>query len=80
MKLNPLSFGYAGSIIASATMLLLSVGNCMGMYQNAASQMMRWHMFYAPTFGGTITGIIEAAILSFVAGYLFASLYNSFTK
>ncbi len=80
MKLNPLSFGYAGAIVGAATMLLLSVGNGMGMYQNAMAQMMRWHMFYGPTFGGTLTGMIEAAILSFVAGYLFASLYNAFTK
>ncbi|MBU1132060.1 hypothetical protein KKC32_02325 [Patescibacteria group bacterium] len=61
-------------------MLLLSVANSLGIYQNAAAQMQGWHMFYEPTFLGTISGMIEAAVFTYLVLFVFAWLYNRLAK
>jgi len=80
MKLNALVLGLAGAILAAICMLLLSLANYFGIYQTAALTMQEIHMFYSPDFWGTITGMIEAAIMSFVGLFVFGWLYNRFTK
>lgn len=77
-KLNELALGYAGAALAVLCMLLLSIGAKIGIYTSAAEQMMSWHMFYSLSIGGIITGIIEAAVLSFIGLYVFAWVYNKF--
>lgn len=80
MKLNSLSLGYAGAIVAALSMLVLSILANLGAYTEAAEQMANWHIFYSTGLWGTIAGMIEAAIWSFVALYVFGWLYNKFTK
>ena len=77
-ELNELAIGYAAAIIAAAGMLLLGIGGNIGFYSGAAQQMQIWHMFFSLSIAGIITGIIEAAIMSFIAGYAFAWIYNKF--
>lgn len=77
-KCNALSLGYAGAIIYATWMLLLSMAASLGIYVNAAEQMMEWHLFYSLSIVGTITGMIEAAVHGFVFLYVLAWLYNKF--
>ena len=79
-KLNALAIGYAAAIVSALSMLLLGIGGNIGIYAGAAEQMQIWHMFFNLSALGIITGMIEAAIISFVFGYLFGWSYNKFVK
>lgn len=79
-KINPIAFGVSGAIVSALVMFLLGILGNMGIYSGAANMMAEWHMFSSSTFGGTIAGIIEAAIISFVFLYLFAWVYNKIVK
>jgi hypothetical protein len=61
-------------------MLLLGILANLGIYVSAARQMMKWHMFFSLSPLGIITGMIEAAVLSFVFAYAFAWVYNKLAK
>lgn len=76
--LNALAIGYAGAIISAAGMLLLGILGNLGLYTDAIAQMTEWHMFFSLSTGGIIGGMVEAAIFSFVALYIFALIYNRF--
>ena len=77
-KLNKLALGYAAAIISAAGMFSIGILASLGLYTGAAQQMMQMHMFFSLNVLGMITGIIEAAILAFMGGYVFAWLYNKF--
>jgi len=79
-KLDSLALGYAGAAISSIGMLILWISGTMGYYMGAVVMMQDWHMFFSLTIMGLIGGIIEAAIYSFIALYLFGWLYNQFTQ
>ncbi len=79
-KLNPNSFALAAAIIAAFIMLLLGILGNLGIYTGAVQQMQKWHMFFSLDVVGIITGIIEAAVISFVFCYLFAWLYNKLSS
>lgn len=79
-KLNSLALGYALAIISAACMLALGVLGNLGIYTGAVKMMQEWHMFFSLSFFGIIAGMIEAAIISFVLGYLFAAIYNKLIK
>ena len=76
MELNALVLGYAAAILSAVCMLLMSILGSLGIYKGAVEQMINWHMFYSLSLLGIVTGIIEAAVISFVAGYAFAWIYN----
>lgn len=76
MKLHAHNLGLAGGILAVICMVLLSIAYSLGLYEVAVESMQSWHLFYAPTVGGTITGAIEAFIWTYVCLYAFAWLYN----
>ena len=75
-KLNTLAFGTAAAIVAAISMLVLSVAGKLGIYTGAVEMMIKWHMFYSLTTVGIITGMIEAAVISFVFFALFAWPYT----
>ena len=75
-ELNALKLGYTGAILSAVCMLLLGIFGNLGIYASAAQQMMNWHMFFDLSLLGIITGIIEAAVHGFIAGYLIAWVYN----
>jgi len=76
MSINAHKLGLAGAIVSSVTMLLLTLGNAVGLYEGAATQMQAWHMFYSPTVGGTIVGMIEAAIITYIYLFVMIFIYN----
>lgn len=75
-KLNPLALGYAAAVIAAVGMLLLGILGNLGVYTGAVEMMQSAHMFFDLSVVGIITGILEAAIISFVFTYAFAWIYN----
>lgn len=79
-KLNPLALGYAGAVVSSACMLILSLLANGGFYTMTAMRMSEWHMFYSPSVGGTFTGMVEAAVISFIGLYAFGVVYNWFVE
>lgn len=77
-KLNAIAFGKAAAIASAFIMLSLGIAANFGIYVGAAEQMQRWHMFFDFSFLGIMGGMIEAAVISFVFGYIFSYLYNLF--
>jgi len=78
--LNALALGYAGAIISAVCMLLLGILGNLGLYTGAVTMMSEVHMFFSPSVGGIISGMIEASIMSFAMFYAFAVVYNMFVK
>ncbi len=70
----------SGAIVAAASMVLLGIGANMGIYTGAAEMMRQWHMFFSLSFFGIFTGMIEAAIITYVFLYAFAWVYNKRSK
>lgn len=77
-KLNAKALGYTLAIIAALYMLLIGIGGNIGIYPGAAEAMMEMHLFFTLSIGGIIAGMIEAAVWSFIAGWLIAVFYNKF--
>ncbi len=77
-NLNALALGYAGAIVSAVVMLVLGIFGNLSIYTGAVQMMQSAHMFFSPSVGGTITGMIEAAIISFVFLYALAAVYNRF--
>ena len=77
-KLKPRALGYAGAVVAGLCMLLLGLLANFGVYKGASEEMQKWHMFFSLEPVGILTGIIEAAVLTFAGAYVFAFLYNKF--
>jgi len=73
---NELAAAGAGAIVSAALMLLLGIGWNMGVYNGAAEQMAKWHLFFSPSLGGILAGIIEAALWGFVLVYAFVWVYK----
>ncbi|MBR9691575.1 hypothetical protein GOV06_02215 [Candidatus Woesearchaeota archaeon] len=59
-------------------MLLLGILGNLRVYTGAVEMMQQGHMFFSISIIGIITGIIEAAIISFVFAYAFGWTYNKF--
>ena len=79
-KLNALAFGITAAIVAALSMLVLGVAGNIGIYTGAVEMMSKWHMFFNLTTMGIITGMIEAAVISFIFFLLFGWIYNKFAK
>jgi len=58
----------------------LGVFGTIGVYEGAVEAMEQWHLFFEPTIVGTVAGMVEAAVISFVLMYAFAWLYNAFAS
>ena len=79
-ELNAVALGASGAIVAAAVMLLLGVFGAVGVYEGAVAMMEQWHLFFEPTVVGTVAGMVEAAVISFVLAYAFAWLYNALAR
>ena len=74
-KVNALAAGYAGAIIAAASMLILGILGNLGIYTGAVAMMEQWHMFFSLSISGIIGGMAEAAVITFVFVYVAIWLY-----
>lgn len=79
-KIDVRAASYAAAGFSALLMVVITLLNRIGIYSAMADRMEVWHMFYAPTVVGTITGMIEAAIISFIVVYIFSLMYNKLVK
>jgi len=77
-KLNSFAFGASAVTVAALSMLILGILGNIGVYKGAVEMMTQWHMFFSLTPFGILTGMIEAAVISFLFFYIFAWIYNKF--
>ena len=75
-KLNALAFGITAAIVSALSMLILGILGNMGIYIGAVEMMRQWHMFFSLRPFGIFTGMVEAAVISFVFFYIFGWIYN----
>jgi hypothetical protein len=80
IHLDALAFAGAAAVVSAVVMLLLGVFGAIGVYGSAVVAMEQWHLFFEPTVVGTVAGMAEAAVVSFVLVYAFARLYNVFAR
>lgn len=78
--LAPLPLAAAAATVAGVVMLLLGLFGAVGVYEGGVEMMEQWHLFFTPTLVGTLAGILEAVIITGVFTYVFAELYNRFTR
>ena len=80
MHLDALALAGAAAVVSAVVMLLLGMFGAIGVYEGAVGMMEQWHLFFEPTVVGTVAGMVEAAVISFVVIYAFAWLYNAFAR
>ncbi|MFC7130508.1 hypothetical protein [Haloferax chudinovii] len=80
MHLDALALAGAAAVVSAVVMLLLGVFGAIGVYEGAVAMMEQWHLFFEPTVVGTVAGMVEAAVISFVLVYAVAWLYNLFAR
>lgn len=80
LPLDALAFGAAAAAVSAIAMLALGILGGLGLYIGAVEMMQRWHLLFSPTPVGTIAGMAEAALVSFVVAWLLGSLYNAFAQ
>jgi len=76
MRLNARAIALAGTIVATAVMLLLGILGNLGIYEGAVEMMIKWHVLFSLSPLGIVGGMIEAGIITFVLLYAFAWTYN----
>jgi len=79
-KINTLVFASAGAIVAALSMLILGILGNIGLYKGAVEMMRQWHMFFSLTVFGIFTGMIEAAVITFVFFVIFGWIYNKLNR
>lgn len=79
-RLDPAALAAAASTVAATVMLVLGLFGRIGVYTGAVEMMEAWHLFFRPTLAGTIAGMVEAAVVTFPLVWLFAWLYNAYTR
>jgi hypothetical protein len=57
-------------------MSLLGIAGNLGIYTGAVAMMGQWPMFFSLAPSGIFTGMIEAAVITFVFAYIFCLIYN----
>lgn len=80
MHLDALALASAAAVVSALVMVLLGVFGAVGVYEGGVEAMEQWHLFFEPTIVGTVAGLIEAVVISFVLVYAFASLYNTLAR
>lgn len=78
-KLHSHALGVAAAVIAALSMLIMGILAMAGVYMEAFQIMKAFHIGFDATIVGTLIGIIEAAVVSYIGGYLFGSVYNKFS-
>ncbi|GAA0242950.1 hypothetical protein GCM10009000_068230 [Halobacterium noricense] len=72
IELDALAHSGAAAVVSAVVMFLPGVFGAVSVYEGVVEMMEQWHLFFEPTVVGTVAGMIEAAIISFVFIYAFA--------
>lgn len=76
--LNEKALGISFALVSALCMLILGIFGYLEIYTNAVNSMSQWHIFFSISVVGIIAGILEAAVISFILGWLIARIYNKF--
>ena len=79
-ELNEVAVGLSIGILSAVCIFVLGILGFGGMMQQRVMAMQQWHMFFSLSPAGIILGMIEAFIVWFIGGYVFAWLYNQLAK
>ena len=77
-KCNANALGIALAFVSGLAMLILGLLGAAGYAQEAVQIMQAFHIWFDVTAVGIIAGIIEAAVFSYIAGWLIAAVYNKY--
>jgi hypothetical protein len=77
---DPQALGISLGILGALAMLLLSIVGKLGYGLEAVRIMAAFHIGYSLSLVGIVVGMGEAAVASYVFGYLTAYLYNRFFR
>lgn len=72
--------GRAGATVSAVVTLFSSVLAAIGVYAGAVETMMEWSLIYDTTVVGTVSGMVEVAIVSFVLLYAFGWTHNTLPR
>lgn len=77
MKFNTQKAALAGAIFAALIRLFLSICDALGIYKGAVNMIQEVQMFYDPTVVGTITGMIEAGVITYLSILTIVWIYGA---
>jgi len=80
IKNNTHRLSLAGALFSALFMFSLSILNAFGLYTSATKSMEALHLFYRPDVLGTLTGMLEAAVITYVSIFIFVSIYNALDR
>lgn len=80
LTLDATALAAAAAVVSAAIMLLLGIFGAIGVYEGAVDMMEQWHLFFSPSVAGTIGGMVEGAIIGYVAVWAVAWLYNLWVR
>ncbi len=75
-KLSPNAIGLAAAILSTVCMLVIGVLAMFEIRMEAFEMMKTMHLWFDATVVGVLLGMVEAFVFTYVAGFLFALLYN----
>lgn len=75
-KLNSHGLGLASAVLAGLGMLIMGLLAIAGIYMEAFQVMKAFHFGFDATAVGVLIGVVEAAVVSYIGGYLFGFVYN----
>ncbi len=79
MQLNPKALGLTGGILSAAFWFIaMTVSLLTGIAENSLTMWGNLHPFFSYSWSGMIIMIIEHLVFGFIAGWLFAKIYNKF--
>ena len=79
MQLNPRALGLATAVLGGAFWLVAMVFSLLsGVGNLTLTTIGSFHPFFTYSWGGMIIIVIEHLIFGFIAGWIFARLYNKF--
>jgi hypothetical protein len=79
MQLNPKALGLTAAILSGGCWLLMMVVSLLTGIGEMTLRVLgswHWHPFFSYTWGGMVIIVIEHLIGGFIAGYIFAVVYN----
>jgi hypothetical protein len=79
MQLNPKALGLAGGILPAAFWLAAMIISLLtGIGETSLTAWGNLHPFFSYSWPGMIIMVIEHLVFGFIAGWLFAKIYNKF--
>ena len=81
MQLNPKALGLTAGVLGGAFWLVAMMLSLLtGFGEQTLTTLGSWHPFFSYSMGGMVVIVIEHFVAGFIAGWIFAAVYNKFNK